>query len=150
MHPVVKTVLERLGLGLATLFFVSIIIFSAIEMLPGDFGQAILGQAALPETVAAFRAELGLDKVAAQTIGDQAGEAGNHISRNERKRLNFASELVTNPTLLFVDEPTTGLDSYMAASVTKTLKDVGVEVVPKESREGDPSSNGAAEMPSKK
>ena len=64
MHPVVKTVLERLGLGLATLFIVSIIIFSAIEMLPGDFGQAILGQAALPETVAAFRAELGLDKPA--------------------------------------------------------------------------------------
>ena len=64
MHPVVKTVLERLALGLATLFFVSIIIFSAIEMLPGDFGQAILGQAALPETVAAFRAELGLDKPA--------------------------------------------------------------------------------------
>ena len=61
MHPVTKTILERLGLGLATLFVVSIIIFSAIEMLPGDFGQAILGQAATEETVAAFRRELGLD-----------------------------------------------------------------------------------------
>ena len=40
----------------------SIIIFSAIEMLPGDFGQAILGQAATPETVAAFRRQLGLDQ----------------------------------------------------------------------------------------
>ena len=49
-------------MGLATLFFVSIIIFSAIEMLPGDFGQAILGQAATPETVAAFRRQLGLDQ----------------------------------------------------------------------------------------
>lgn len=62
MHPVTKTVLERLALGLATLFVVSIIIFSAIEMLPGDFGQAILGQAATEETVAAFRRELGLDQ----------------------------------------------------------------------------------------
>ena len=62
MHPVVKTVLERLGLGLVTLFMVSIIIFSAIEMLPGDFGQAILGQSATPETVAAFRRQLGLDQ----------------------------------------------------------------------------------------
>ena len=61
MHPITKTILERLGLGLATLFVVSIIIFSAIEMLPGDFGQAILGQAATEETVAAFRRELGLD-----------------------------------------------------------------------------------------
>ena len=31
-------------------------------MLPGDFGQAILGQAATEETVAAFRRELGLDE----------------------------------------------------------------------------------------
>ncbi|MGB1096681.1 MAG: ABC transporter permease, partial [Paracoccaceae bacterium] len=64
MHPVTKTILERLGLGLATLFVVSIIIFSAIEMLPGDFGQAILGQAATQESVAAFRRELGLDQPA--------------------------------------------------------------------------------------
>ena len=64
VHPVTKTILERLGLGLATLFVVSIIIFSAIEMLPGDFGQAILGQAATQETVAAFRRELGLDQPA--------------------------------------------------------------------------------------
>lgn len=64
MHPVLKTVLERLGLGLATLFVVSVIIFSAIEMLPGDFGQAVLGQSATQETIAAFRRELGLDQPA--------------------------------------------------------------------------------------
>ena len=44
MHPVTKTVLVRLGYGLLTLFVVSIVIFSAIEFLPGDFTQAILGQ----------------------------------------------------------------------------------------------------------
>ena len=64
MHPVLKTVLERLGLGLVTLFVVSVIIFSAIEMLPGDFGQAVLGQSATQETIAAFRRELGLDQPA--------------------------------------------------------------------------------------
>ena len=64
MHPIVATVIQRLFLGIATLFVVSIIIFSSIEMLPGDFGQAVLGQAATEETVAAFRKELGLDKPA--------------------------------------------------------------------------------------
>ena len=64
MHPIVITVLQRILLGLLSLFFVSLIIFSAIEMLPGDFGEAILGQRALPETVAAFRRELGLDQPA--------------------------------------------------------------------------------------
>ena len=62
MHPVLRTVLQRLGLGLVTLFIVSIVIFAAIEMLPGDFAKSILGQAATPETVAAFQKEIGLDK----------------------------------------------------------------------------------------
>ena len=64
MHPVTKTVLVRLGYGLLTLFLVSVVIFSAIEFLPGDFTQAILGQLATPETIAAFRKELGLDQSA--------------------------------------------------------------------------------------
>lgn len=66
MHPIVKTILQRLLLGLFTLFVVSLIIFSSIEMLPGDFGEAVLGQAATEETVAAFRRELGLDQPAWQ------------------------------------------------------------------------------------
>lgn len=64
MHPVLSTVIQRLGLGLLTLFVVSFIIFASIELLPGDFGQAVLGQAATEETVAAFRKELGLDQPA--------------------------------------------------------------------------------------
>jgi len=55
-------VLQRLGLGVLTLFVVSIIIFATIEMLPGDFAKAILGQSATPETVAAFQRNIGLDR----------------------------------------------------------------------------------------
>ena len=66
LHPVIATIIKRLGMGLATLFVVSAIIFSSVSLLPGDFGQAVLGQAATEETVAAFRRELGLDKPAPQ------------------------------------------------------------------------------------
>ena len=62
MNPVVRTVLQRLGLGIATLFVVSIIISMTIAMLPGDFASSILGQSATPETVAAFQREVGLDR----------------------------------------------------------------------------------------
>ncbi|MFP4406210.1 ABC transporter permease [Rhodosalinus sp.] len=62
MHPVLRTVLQRLALGVLTLFIVSIIIFASVQMLPGDFAEAVLGQAATQETVAAFRRELGLDQ----------------------------------------------------------------------------------------
>lgn len=73
MHPLLATVLKRLALGAVTLFIVSIIIFSSIQMLPGDFGQAVLGQAATEEAVAAFRAELGLDRPAWMRYFDWVG-----------------------------------------------------------------------------
>lgn len=64
MNPVLRTILQRSGLGLITLLAVSIIIFSALEFLPGGYAQNILGQGATPETVAAFNKELGLDRPA--------------------------------------------------------------------------------------
>ena len=43
------------------------------------------------------------------------------ISGGEKKRLNIATELVTDPSLVFLDEPTTGLDSFSAQSIMQTL-----------------------------
>lgn len=62
MNPILQMVAQRLLLGLLVLFVVSLIIFLGVELLPGDITQAILGQSATPETVAAFRRELGLDQ----------------------------------------------------------------------------------------
>jgi peptide/nickel transport system permease protein len=64
MHPVLKTVLQRLGLGLFTLLIVAIVIFSTLVFLPGGYAQNILGQGATPETVANFNHQLGLDRPA--------------------------------------------------------------------------------------
>ena len=52
---------KRLLFGVVTLIAISLMIAVGVELLPGDLAQAILGQAATPETVAAFRRELGLD-----------------------------------------------------------------------------------------
>lgn len=62
MGPIARMVAQRLALGLLTLFVVSLIIFMAVELLPGDLTEAVLGNMATPETVAAFRRELGLDQ----------------------------------------------------------------------------------------
>lgn len=61
MTRIGKTIIVRLLLGLMTLLFVSLLIFGASELLPGDFANAILGQASTPEAVAAIKRELGLD-----------------------------------------------------------------------------------------
>lgn len=62
MHPIIKMLIQRIALGFLTLFVVSILIFGAVELLPGDLAQEILGQSATEETVAALRLELGLDR----------------------------------------------------------------------------------------
>ena len=64
MGDIVSIVLKRLGLGLVTLLVISVIIFGAVELLPGDMAQAVLGQGATAENLAALRAELGLDRAA--------------------------------------------------------------------------------------
>ena len=62
MFKIADIIIRRLGLGLVTLFFVSVLIFISVNSLPGDFAQEILGQGATPEAVAAIRAEIGLDR----------------------------------------------------------------------------------------
>ncbi len=64
MYGILKIILQRTLLGVVTLFAISLIIFSAVSLLPGDAAESILGQAATPETVAALRAQLGLDQPA--------------------------------------------------------------------------------------
>lgn len=70
MHPITRTILQRLGLGAFTLLVVSGVIFCLVLMLPGDFAKAILGQSATPETVAAFQKEIGIDKPAVIRYGN--------------------------------------------------------------------------------
>ena len=43
MSSLLKVILQRLGLGLLTLFAVSVIIAFVVELLPGDITEAILG-----------------------------------------------------------------------------------------------------------
>jgi peptide/nickel transport system permease protein len=57
-----RLILVRLGLGILTLGAISIIVFGAVNLLPGDLAEEILGQNRTPETVAALRRELGLDR----------------------------------------------------------------------------------------
>ncbi len=73
MIHILKMIAQRLALGVGTLFVVSLIIFMSVQLLPGDLAQAILGQSATPETVAAFRHELKLDLPAYERYADWLG-----------------------------------------------------------------------------
>lgn len=58
MSGLLSLIGKRLGLGVLTLFVVSLVIFFAVEALPGDPATQILGQGATEENLAALREQL--------------------------------------------------------------------------------------------
>jgi peptide/nickel transport system permease protein len=52
---------RRLALGFLTIFLVSVLVFAATEVLPGDAARAVLGRGANAATLAALRRQLRLD-----------------------------------------------------------------------------------------
>ncbi|ENN81082.1 hypothetical protein D910_02618 [Dendroctonus ponderosae] len=49
-----------------------------------------------------------------------------YLSSGEKRKLSLASNLLSDPCILFCDEPTTGLDSFSAISVVRILETVAV------------------------
>ncbi len=57
-----RFILKRIGLALITLWVLSVIVFFAAQVLPGDPGRAILGNLAAPSAVHVLDHQLGTDK----------------------------------------------------------------------------------------
>lgn len=57
-----RYVIRRLLTSVITLFLASFMVFFAVQALPGDVAQQLLGQNATPEAVATLREQLGLDR----------------------------------------------------------------------------------------
>jgi energy-coupling factor transporter ATP-binding protein EcfA2 len=64
---------------------------------------------------------LGLAKVVHTKVGTSMNRG---LSGGERKRLNVAQELLTDPPVLLADEPTSGLDSVAALSLVDVLAEI--------------------------
>lgn len=63
--------------------------------------------------------KLGLVSCADTIVGDAKVRG---ISGGEKKRLSLACELISSPSVVFADEPTTGLDAFQAEKVMETLR----------------------------
>jgi peptide/nickel transport system permease protein len=66
-------ILRRLGLGIITLFILSLIVFFAAQVLPGDPARAILGPLAAPSAVKALSEQLGTNKSVLSQYGTWVG-----------------------------------------------------------------------------
>ncbi|MGL5889143.1 MAG: ATP-binding cassette domain-containing protein, partial [Bacteroidia bacterium] len=76
---------------------------------------------ALTEKVNLLLQSLGLFEVRDVKVGNPLNKK---ISGGQRKRLNIALELIREPELLFVDEPTSGLSSKDSENVMDLLKEL--------------------------
>lgn len=65
--------------------------------------------------------ELGLKECAETRIGDSQHRG---CSGGEKRRVSIGVQLLANPSVLFLDEPTTGLDATSAFQLVRTLKNL--------------------------
>src|SRR5271165_5307991 len=72
-HPLVRVVLRRVALGVALLVVVSVLVFAATELLPGDAARAALGGKASETQVQTVRHQLGLDRPLIARYGEWIG-----------------------------------------------------------------------------
>jgi ABC-type multidrug transport system ATPase subunit len=68
--------------------------------------------------------DLGLDEIKDIKVGTPLNKM---ISGGQRKRLNIALELIREPSVLFVDEPTSGLSSKDSENVMDLLKELSLQ-----------------------
>jgi peptide/nickel transport system permease protein len=127
--------LKRLATLLATLAVASVVVFVVLELLPGNAAEVILGDTATPESLAALKAKLGLDRPALTRYTDWVGgllrgETAASISYDTPTAELIGERLrVTLPLALMAMAQTVvlalGLGVY-AASRHNRLGDVGV------------------------
>lgn len=104
MKQMFRMISLRLVGGLGVLFIVSLIVFGSIEAMPGDLAEEILGQSATPETVAALREELGLNRPATERYVEWLsnmvhGDFGRSLA-NDRPIKSLLAERVSNTLVL--------------------------------------------------
>ena len=85
--PILSLVIRRILLSAVTLLLVSLIVFSILEILPGDVATRMLGRDATPEALDLLRTQLGLDRPAAMRYlgwlgGLLTGDLGSSLVSN--------------------------------------------------------------------
>lgn len=83
-----------------------------------------LSDAEIAKKCTALLADLGLSETVHLKVGSPLEKT---ISGGQRKRLNIALELIREPSVLFVDEPTSGLSSRDSENIMDLLKELALK-----------------------
>jgi len=121
-----RMILRRLLLGAVTVGLVSLIIFTAVEVLPGDACTALLKQDAQGQRLTNCRQELGLERSAILRYFDWAGSALTGdlgFSAHSTKRISeLVADRLKNSLLLGIMALTVGLPLAFLAGILAALQ----------------------------
>jgi len=106
-HPLLMLTTRRLGVGVITLFVVSVIVFLATEVLPGNAAYAVLGRNANPARLHALERQLHLNQgLAAQywtwLSGLFTGKLGTSLANGQPVWGLVEPRLINSAVLVFV------------------------------------------------
>jgi peptide/nickel transport system permease protein len=106
-HPIARLAGRRLAVGVLTLFLVSVVIFLATEVLPGNAAYAILGRNANPVRVRALEVQLHLnrglfDQYWVWISGLFTGNLGHSLVNNQSVWSEVEPRLINSAVLVLV------------------------------------------------
>ncbi|HET6476813.1 MAG TPA: ABC transporter permease [Thermoleophilia bacterium] len=134
MPPLLKLILIRVGLGILTLFLVSVVVFAATQALPGDTARAILGkEAANVDRYEALREQLGLNEPIAQQYlgwlgGVVTGDLGNSLVQDEPVTELLSRRVQNTAVLVFLAALVSIPLSLLLGSITALRRDSKFDV----------------------
>jgi peptide/nickel transport system permease protein len=120
-----RLVIQRVIFSTITLAIVGVIIFVAVEALPGDMATAYLGRESTPQKLAFLRGQLGLNEPAYQRFGDWFVDIvrfdfGFSLARNEPVR-DVISTRLRNTLLLGITSAAVGIPLALGLGVLAGL-----------------------------
>src|SRR6266852_5365018 len=127
-HAIGRLVLSRLGGGVITLIIVSIVVFAATQILPGNAAYAVLGHNATPARLQALELQLGLNRSAAAQYGAWmggllTGKAGNSLANGQPVWALVAPRLVNSAVLVALSGLAGALIGVLLGAIAALRKD---------------------------
>jgi peptide/nickel transport system permease protein len=127
-HPIVNLIVRRLGAGVITLFVVSLLVFAATQVLPGNAAYAILGHNATPLRLQALELQLHLDRSAPEQYigwlrGLLTGNAGNSLANGQPVWQFVTPRLINSAVLVALSGLIGALIGVLLGAIAAVRKD---------------------------
>ena len=116
-HPIAWMVIKRTAAGIVTLFVASILIFAAVDVLPGNAAEVVLGRNGTPQALARVEKSIGANKPLVQRYADWASGI---VSGNLGNSTIAVAEDFPNPSVSgIIDTPLR--NSLILAGITALI-----------------------------